>query len=164
MRALAVVLLVATFGCAVRFAPFGAEQPLRLSELDGGGDPTRRASLRLCVEGLDAELGGRVDSAGVYYERAIQVDATNPYAYLALARYQLDDEGDPDAALGYIDRAEQLLESEQANSPGVEVHIQGLRGAALEASGRDGSAQLEFAARSSPSVWGDGRLSAAELR
>lgn len=161
-RALRLLLLLG-LGCAAHFAPYGAEPPLRLSELDGGGDPTRRASLRLCVEGLDAEVAGRPQSAPVYYERAIQVDPTNPYAYLALARYELE-MGDPEQALGYLDRSERLLESEQARSPRVDVHLAGLRGAALDASGRNGSAQLAEAGRQSPSIWGDGRLSAAELR
>ena len=160
--ALLLLLLALAPGCASRFSRFG-EEPLRLSELDGAGDPARRASLRLCVEGLDAEVGGRPDSAPVYYERAIQVDPTNPYVYLALARHQLD-MGDPDEALSYLDRAEQLLDSEQARSPRVDVHLEGLRGAALEAAGGDGATQLAEARRMSPSVWGDGRLSAAELR
>lgn len=158
----ALALLLA-LGCASRFSPMGGEEPLRLSELDGGGDPARRASLRLCVEGLDAEVAGRSSSAPVYYERAIQVDPTNPYAYLALARHRLQ-MGDPDEALGYLDRAQQLLDSEQARSPRVDVHLAGLRGASLEASGRDGAVHLSYARRTSPSVWADGRLSAAELR
>jgi tetratricopeptide (TPR) repeat protein len=159
----ALLLLLLGVGCAARFAPLGAEPPLRLSELDGGGDPTRRASLRLCVEGLDAEVAGHPRSASVYYERAIQLDPTNPYVYLVLARYQLE-MGDPEQSLGYLDRAERLLESEHARSPRVDAHLVGLRGAALDASGRNGSAQLAEAQRLSPSVWGDGRLSAAELR
>lgn len=159
----ATLALILALGCASRFAPSGGEDSLRLSELDGGGDATRRASLRLCVEGLDAEIAGRSRSAPVYYERAIQLDATNPYAYLALARHQLE-MGDPDEALGYLDRAQQLLDSEQARSPGVDAHLAGLRGAALDAAGRDGAEHLSYARRTAPSVWGDGTLSAAELR
>lgn len=164
MRLPALLLLAAllTTGCATRFAP-GGDQPLRLSELDGEGDPVRRASLGLCVEGLDADVSGRPGSATIYYERAIQVDSTNPYAYLALARHQLE-AGQPDAALGYVDRAQQLLDSEDARSPRVDAHLAGLRGAALDASGRDGAEHLAYARETAPSVWGDGRLSAAELR
>ena len=160
---LSAVALLLALGCASRFAPSGREDSLRLSELDGGGDATRRASLRLCVEGLDAEIAGRSDSASVYYERAIQLDPTNPYAYLVLARHQLE-MGDPEEALGYLDRAQQLLDAERARSPGVDAHLAGLRGAALDAAGRDGAEHLSYARRTAPSVWGDGRLSAAELR
>jgi tetratricopeptide (TPR) repeat protein len=159
---LSALALLPALGCASRLAPSGGEA-LRLSELDGGGDATRRASLRLCVEGLDAEIAGRSRSAPVYYERAIQLDPTNPYAYLVLARHQLE-MGDPEEALGYLDRAQQLLDSEQARSPGVDAHLAGLRGAALDAVGRDGAEHSSYARLTAPSVWGDGRLSAAELR
>lgn len=154
-------LLFATVGCAGR-GP-GGEEPLRLSELDGGGDPTRRASLRLCVEGLDADAAGHPSSALVYYERAIQVDPTNPYAYLSLSRHELDG-GNPDAALDYLNRSEQLFGFEAMRSPRVEAHLAGLRGAAMNASGHDGSAHLLEAYRLAPSVWEDGRLDALELR
>jgi tetratricopeptide (TPR) repeat protein len=154
--------LAAALGCAAGL-PFGEGEPLRLSELERSGDPTRRASLRLCVEGLDAEVAGRGRGAASYYERAIQLDPTNPYAYLSLARHAVD-LGDGDAALEYLDRAEQLLSSEGALSPRVEAHLAGLRGAALEATGRQGRADLDRARGLYPAVWGDGRLSAAELR
>lgn len=136
--------------------------PLRLSELDEG-DATRRASLRLCIDGLGADEDGRRHVARSLYERAIQIDPTNPYAYLALARHELD-EGDPNRGLEYLDQAETLLASEDRLSPGVEVHLVGLRGMALEASGRDGAEPLAQARRLSPEVWDDGRLSADELR
>lgn len=150
-------------GCAGRLGPFGGNEPLRFSELEDSGDATRRASLRLCVEGLDAEIAGRTRGAPVYFERAIQLDPTNPYAYLALARHELE-AGEPEQSLATLARAEQLLGAERALSPRVEVHVRGLRGAALEASGRDGARELAEANRFSPSVWGDGALSAAELR
>ena len=161
-RVLPLLMLAAALGCAGGLGSFGGG-PLRLSELDGAGDPTRRASLQLCLEGLDADAAGRPRSASVYYERAIQVDATNPYAYLALARYEVEN-GDPGRALGYVDRTEQLLGAEGARSPGVDVHLAGLRGAALAASGRDGTYYLVEAERRAPTVWGDGKLSASELR
>jgi hypothetical protein len=162
VRLAAAFLLAAALGCASGL-PFGESEPLRLSQLDRTGDPTRRASLRLCVEGLDAEVAGRGRSATSYYERAIQLDPTNPYAYLSLARHAVD-AGDGEAALEYLDRAEQLLAAEGALSPGVEAHVAGLRGGALAAEGRDGASDLAHARGLYPGVWGDGRLSAAELR
>ena len=136
---------------------------LRLSEVDAEGDPARRASLRLCLDGLDADAAGRRSAALSQYERAIQIDPTNPYTYLVLARHEIES-GDPLRALAYVDQAETLLASEGILSPRVEPHIAGLRGAALAASGRDGAAELAHARRLSPEVWADGRLAAAELR
>jgi tetratricopeptide (TPR) repeat protein len=136
---------------------------LRLSELEGDSDAIRRASLRLCINGLDADAAGRSAAALGQYERAIQIDPTNPYAYLALARHEVD-LGDSERALEYVDQAETLLASEDALSPRVEPHLAGLRGAALDSMGRDGASQLAQARRLSPQVWGDGRLSAQELR
>ena len=156
-------LLVVALGCAGRGGPFGGDEPLRLRDVEGSGDPTRRASIHLCAQGLDADVAGRARSAGVYYERAIQMDPTNPYAYLVLARHQVES-GDADAALATLQRSEQLLGAEQALSPRVQVHIDGLRGAALEATDRDGARYLAESNRVSPTVWGDGRLTAAELR
>ena len=150
-------------GCAGRVGPFGGDEALRLSDVEGSGDATRRASLHLCVQGLDAEVAGRSRGAPVYYERAIQMDPTNPYAYLALARHQVES-GDGEEALATLNRAEQLLGAENVLSPRIEAHLVGLRGAALEASGRDGARHLADASRLSPTVWGDGMLSAAELR
>jgi len=158
-RLLAALLVVS---CAGLRGP-GGTQPLHLSELTGEGDPIRRASLRLCVNGLDADEAGRPQTARSLYERAIQIDPTNPYAYLALARHEVE-RGDPERALEYVAQAETLLASEEALSPRVEPHLDGLRGAALEASGRDGSEPLAHARRASPQVWDDGRLSAGELR
>ncbi|MDJ0850186.1 MAG: tetratricopeptide repeat protein [Myxococcota bacterium] len=156
-------LVALACGCAGRVGPFGGDEPLRLSDVEGSGDATRRASMHLCVQGLDADAAGRSRSALVYYERAIQMDATNPYAYLVLARHQVE-RGDADEALDTLNRAEQLLAAESALSPRVEVHLSGLKGAALEAAGRDGARELADASRVAPTVWSDGRLSAAELR
>jgi hypothetical protein len=46
------------------------------------------------------------------------------------------------------------------------VHCDGLRGAALALEGNRSEARalLDSAARSAPGVWGDGELSASELR
>ena len=73
-------------------APGGTPQ---LSRVAGEGDPARRASMRLVLSGLDADEAGRSAEASSLYERALQVDPTNPYAWLALARQEVF-EGDPD--------------------------------------------------------------------
>lgn len=157
MWLLATALLV---GCA---GPRPWQRPLRVSDVEDQGDPARRASLRLVVRGLDEE-GMQPDQATGHYERAIQIDPTNPYAYLALARHYAATE--PDRALEYLDQAEALLESEGALSPGVEPHVLGIRGTALRARGETarGEALIAQAADLAPSEWGDGTLSAVELR
>ena len=153
-------------GCVVR-GPGGPARdgPLRISEVADEGDGTRRASTRLVLTGLasDAELKPRL--ALSQYERAIQIDPTNPFAYLALARHYAD-RSDPGRTLEYLDQAEILLESQDLNFPRVEPHISGLRGSALLVAGRSTEAKplLERADTLAPSVWGDGRLSPEELR
>jgi tetratricopeptide (TPR) repeat protein len=129
------------------------------------GDDLYRASQKLVIEGLDADIAGATDRARSRYERALQIDASNPWAYLALARHYID-EGEPGPALSYLDRAQALLESTEQDTPGALVHCDGLRGAALLLRGRHAEARvlLEDAARAAPDVWGDGRLSASELR
>ena len=99
------------------------------------------------------------------YERALQVDANNPFAYLALARQAVEG-GDGASALEYLDQAELLLGAEDLRSPRVEPHLAGLRGAALRAQGdaRGASELLAHASELAPSVWDDGQLSAEELR
>jgi hypothetical protein len=143
---------------------------LRISEAVGKGDPTRRASTRLVVQGLDATDPQRGLS---YFERAINTDATNPYAYLALAAFEVQ-WGDARRGLQSLEQAELLLESQQLRSPRVVPHLVGLRGRAELRSGNapraaatrapTGEALLERARRLAPDVWGDGWLSAGELR
>ncbi len=159
--ALGCVVMVVFVGCAG--GGIFSRGPLRLSQIDSEGDPTRRASVRLCLQGLDSDVEGRWRLAVSQYERAIQIDATNPFAYLVLARYEVE-RGDPERALEYLDRAEVLLDSEGGRSPRVEPHLVGLRGAALQEAGLGGEELLGRAYDLSPSVWGDGRLAAAELR
>jgi len=150
-------------GCAVRFAPPPEADSLRVSDAALEGDPTRRASLRLVLQGLDEDGAGRSDSARSSYERAIQIDSTNPYAYLALARHEVEAER-WDRALESLDQAELLFGVEGA--PGLEAHLVGLRGAARLGKGYGGDAGvlLDRASRIAPAVWADGRLTAAELR
>jgi tetratricopeptide (TPR) repeat protein len=140
-------------------------QPLRMSELVTEGDAARRASQRLIVEGLDADTLGDQARARASYERAIQVDATNPYVYLAIARHHVDG-ARPEQALRFLDRATTLLEMQGEDSPRIQVHLIGLRGEALYASGNidDGVDLLEQAREMAPEVWGDGRLAPEELR
>jgi len=137
----------------------------RVTELASAGDDVYRASQRLVIEGLDADARGETARARSRFERALQIDASNPWAYLALARHHVD-AGDGAAALSHLDRAEALLESQGEPSRGATLHCDGLRGAALALTGRVGEARvlLDEVAREAPDVWGDGRLSAAELR
>jgi tetratricopeptide (TPR) repeat protein len=117
------------------------------------------------MEGLDADANGDAARARSRYERALQIDASNPWVYLALARHYVE-AGDAGAALAHLDRAEALLDAQGEPSPGARAHLDGLRGAALELEGDHAAARplLESAARSAPDVWGDGELSASELR
>ena len=153
-------------GCAGRASMFAPKpEPLRISEVAGEGDAARRASQRLVLQGLASDAEGNARLARRSYERALQVDANNPFAYLAHAR-QAVEAGDGASALEYLDQAELLLAAEEARSPRVEPHLEGLRGAALQESGdtRRASELLAHASESAPSVWGDGRLTADELR
>lgn len=161
--------LVVVVGCALLPAGRGptgeAVGPLRISELLSQGDPARRASLGLVVEGLEADTrGARARAQGVY-ERAIQVDPTNPYAYLAIARHYAEG-SEPQWALSFLDQADALFEAEGKPSPRVAAHLIGLRGQILYADGEidRGVAYLERAWQLAPEVWVDGRLSADELR
>jgi tetratricopeptide (TPR) repeat protein len=138
---------------------------LRISEIEQLGDARRRASMRLVVEGLDAEIASMPQRALSRYQRAIQSDSGNPFVYLALARYYTEIV-DPERALEHLDRAQSLLDPDGALYRGAEPHLRGLRGRALAEMGRSADAQqlLAQARRLAPAVWGDGRLDASELR
>jgi tetratricopeptide (TPR) repeat protein len=159
--ALIAAAALASFGCA----SLPSAPPPRVSEVASSGDDQFRASQRLVIEGLDADERGDPDRARSRYERALQIDANNPWVYLALARHYVE-AGDAGHALAHLDRAEALLDAQENGSPGVRVHCEGLRGAALALEGdrSEAPALLESAARSAPDVWGDGELSASELR
>lgn len=154
-------------GCALRFAsrPDVTRDPVRISELVAVGDPARRASLRIVLNGLDADMASNSDRALGTYEEALRVDPTNPYAYLAIARHHAGS-SDPEWALSFLDKADALFRAEGGPSPRVEPHLVGLRGQALYASGQvdAGLPYLEQAWALAPEVWTDGQLSAAELR
>jgi tetratricopeptide (TPR) repeat protein len=143
----------------------GAREADRIEDVADRGDAQRRASTRLVLDGLDADASGDARLAQSRYERAIQIDASNPYAYLALARHYVEQQ-DPDRALVYLDHAGSLFESIDDDTPGAQTHLIGLRGAALRLAGRSQEADplLREAARRSPALWSDGRLDAGELR
>jgi tetratricopeptide (TPR) repeat protein len=159
-RRIALLVSVALLvGCA---AAGTSRRPLRVSDVEEN-DPARRASLQLVSRGLSQETAAP-QLAVSDFERAIQIDPANPYAYLALARHYAT--RDPDRALEYLDQAEALLESEDALSPGVEPHLLGIRGTALRTRGdvRRGDELIDKAASLAPHAWEDGVLSPDELR
>lgn len=153
--------------CALRLPglPSTRVEPLRISEIVDVGDPARRASLRIIVNGLEADASNLTQRALGTYEEALRVDPTNPWAYLAIARHHAEAD-DPEWALSFLDKADALFRAEGPLSPRVESHLIGLRGQALYASGEVdlGASYLERAWDMAPDVWTDGRLSAAELR
>lgn len=162
-------LLALVLGCAggARLTPgFGpSARPLTATDALGLYDAARDGSLRLVIEGLDEDHAGRPDRALAKYQRAIRVDPTNPFAFLALARHHL--EGDsPEEASAFLDQARALFEAQGDLGPSVDVWGVGLRAGIDRARGRDEKADalLSQARRLSPEIWGDGRLSARELR
>jgi len=138
---------------------------LRISEIDPSGDARYQASMRLVVEGLDAEIASTPQRALSRYGRAIQIDPSNPFAYLALARYYAAI-ADSERALEHLDRSQSLLDPDSALYQGAQPHLLGLRGWALAGAGVSAEAGplLDEARRLAPGVWGDGRLDASELR
>jgi tetratricopeptide (TPR) repeat protein len=134
---------------------------LRVSESAQEGDARRRASTQLVLDGLASDASGNARGAVAHYEDALKLDANNPFAALALARSEIFG-GDVDRGLAYLDRFESLAGSRD----GAAAHIAGLRGAALLRLGKRTHAlpNLEEARSLSPSVWGDARLDARELR
>jgi hypothetical protein len=165
------VLLALLAGFAVACAtgvaprPLQRVRPLRISEVAGDGDPTRRASTRLVINGLESSP----PEQGLFdYERAIQIDATNPYAYLALAAFEIQ-WGDLEQGVQALAQTELLLDAEGLKSPRVEPHLIGLRGRSMLRSYDDversaGQSWMDEARRRAPEVWGDGWLGVAELR
>ncbi len=159
-------VLLCSSSCAIHFRrPTTTVEALRISEVVSEGDAARRASNRLVVKGLDADSQQQSDRALGIYEEALRVDATNPYAYLAIARHHVDGD-DPTWALSFVDKAGSLFRADGGVSPRVEPHLVGLRGQALYASGQidAGLPLLEQAWTVAPDVWADGQLSASELR
>lgn len=142
-----------------------AELPLTVTRALGQVDSTRDASLRLVIAGLDEDTAGRSDRALASYQRAVRVDSTNPFAYLALARHHLEDDS-LDEASAFLDQARALFENSQGLGAAVDVWGVGLRAGIDRERGHDELADRRFeAARNlSPEIWDDERLSSAELR
>lgn len=141
------------------------EAPLTASDALGLYDAARDASLRLVISGLEEDQAGRPSRAIASYQRAVRVDPTNPYAFLALARHHLEG-GSAGEASAFLDQARSLFEAEGRFGPSVDVWGFGLRAGIDRAQGADERADrlLEKAMSLSPEIWGDGRLSASELR
>ena len=139
--------------------------PLTVTRALGGYDSARDASLRLVIEGLDDDQRGQPSRALGKYQRAIRVDPTNPFAFLALSRHHLEG-ASTDEASAFLDQARALFETQGRLGPAVDVWGLGLRAGIDRARGRDARADALFleARQLSPSIWGDERLSAAELR
>jgi tetratricopeptide (TPR) repeat protein len=147
-----------------RFAPMGASR-FSLTDVAEEGDAARRASMRLILSGLEEDQELRPAHALALYERALQVDPNNPFAYLALARHHVEG-AEPQRALAFLEKADVLLANSEWQSPGLEADLVGIRGSALYASDRIDRALplLERARRLVPAVWDDARLDARELR
>lgn len=166
---LATLMLAALAGCVAgqRFVPQlrPAAPPLTASGAIGLDDSERDASLRLVISGLDEDQAGRPARALANYQRAIRLDPTNPFAFLALARHHLED-GAFDEASAFLDQARSLFESQQRLGPSVDVWGFGIRAGIDRGKGRNDRADALFerARALSPEIWGDERLSAAELR
>jgi tetratricopeptide (TPR) repeat protein len=141
------------------------ERPLTTSAALGQTDSTRDASLRLVIGGLDEDSAGRPARALASYQRAVRVDPTNPFAYLALARHHVE-AGSAAEASAFLDQARSLFESEDRLGPAVDVWGFGLRAwiDRVELRDEQADARFELARELSPQIWGDERLSAAELR
>jgi tetratricopeptide (TPR) repeat protein len=171
-RAASLVLLFVPLGLAAcRHLPQvpgvpGRDEAITWAEVREQGDDRRRAATHLVGEGLEADDLGDAGRALDRYQLALKLDPGNPWAYLALARHELD-QREPSRALASLDRCRSLLEMERNGflPPRVETHLLGLRGAALEALGRFDEARplLQEARRRAPRAWADGYLTAGEL-
>ena len=138
--------------------------PVRIHELVDQGDPARRASLRLVVEGLQADASGDPARAKGRYERAMQVDPNNPYVYLVFARHEVDRRR-PGRAESFLEQSRALFESSGGVPVLVEAHFVGMQGAVAVLRGQRAVAarELTHARKLAPGVWGDGYLTAQEL-
>ncbi len=150
-------------GCA-SLSGSSSGQVVTVSEQLDQGDAARRASMRLVVAGLEADVASDRAQALNEYEAALRVDALNPYAYLALARH-LAVGRQPERSFPYLEQAESLFDSETDRDAEIEAHLLGIRGMALWTQGYAGKATpfLERAQQLAPDLWGDQWLSAMEL-
>jgi tetratricopeptide (TPR) repeat protein len=74
----------------------------------GAGTPQRRASLAVVEEGRGYLLSGRTREASTRFQRALQIDPTNGFAYYWLGRARIQS-GDARGAVGVLQKAETLL-------------------------------------------------------
>ena len=162
--AIVIVALAASLGACSSLPGLRGRGSIRLSELVDQGDPVRRASHRLLIEGLEADAAGAHARAKGRYERAMQLDSTNPYVYLTFARFEVERQR-PAQARAYLDKTYALFDASGGLPHRVEAHVIGLSGAVEAIRGnRTGAArELERARRLAPAVWGDAYLSAEEL-
>ncbi|MFP6655456.1 MAG: tetratricopeptide repeat protein [Myxococcota bacterium] len=139
--------------------------PLTVSRALGHLDSTRDASLRLVIAGLDADTAGRPGRALASYQRAVRVDPTNPFAFLALARHHLEG-ASVDEAGAFLDQARSLFENSRGLGDAFDTFGIGLRAGIARERGRGDEAALNFelARILSPEIWNDEWLSPAELR
>ena len=171
LRLLALVLILSPLlsACVAgqRYVPQlrPSEPPLTVSAAIGLYDSTRDASLRLVIEGLEADQKGQASRAIASYQRAVRVDPTNPFAFLALARHHLESESIGEAG-AFLDQARSLFEAQGRLGPSVDVWGLGLRAGIDRLRGREDRAGALFdqARQLSPEIWGDERLSARELQ
>lgn len=163
-EAILLVVLGALSGACAALPGGPGRDPIHISELVDQGDPVRRASQRLLVEGLEADAAGADARAKGRYERAIQLDPTNPYAYLTFARFEVERRRATQAR-AWLDQTVALFDAAGGLPSGVEAHVIGLGGAveAIRGNRTDAARDLERARRLAPVVWGDGYLSAEEL-
>jgi tetratricopeptide (TPR) repeat protein len=157
--------LAACTGLEFSGTRIGPARPLTVSAALGRVDSRRDASLRLVIEGLDEDTAGRPARALASYQRAVRVDSTNPFAYLALARHHLES-ASPEEASAFLDQARSFFESDQGLGSRVDVWGIGLRAGIDRQLGHHDQAnsRFELARRLSPEIWDDERLSSAELR
>jgi len=116
------------------------------------------------MDGLESDEQGSPVRAQGSYERALQVDPTNPYAFLALARHYTEAD-ETERAHDFLDQAVALFEAQGEVAPEVDVLLTGLRGEIYHTGGQATRAfpLLEEARALAPEIWGDGHLSAGEL-
>ena len=124
---------LAMAGCAAPPARVVLVPALRVSEFSAYGPPARRAATRLVLQGLAVDAPGRAADALSRYERALQIDPENAFAYLALARHEAFG-GEPARALAFLDKAEAnlraLARAGALDWALVTPHLTGLRAAA----------------------------------
>lgn len=70
--------------------------------------PKRQASERLVEKGVVALSHDDVATAAEHFQSAMNIDSSNGVAYFYMAKVKVAG-GNPDEALGFIDRAEQLV-------------------------------------------------------